>query len=58
MSRSIRERSADASAFTNVKEEELRDTLVKMGFRDDGREAMYDGLTGKKLEGPKLIGAW
>jgi len=47
---------ADASAFTNVKEEELRDTLVKMGFRDDGREAMYDGLTGKKLEGTILIG--
>ncbi len=46
----------DASAFNDVKEEELREALAKMGFRDDGRESMYDGITGKRLEGIILVG--
>jgi DNA-directed RNA polymerase subunit B len=46
----------DASAFNSVKEEDLRKALVEAGFRDDGREAMYDGITGNKLEGTILVG--
>lgn len=46
----------DASAFNAVNEEELRQALVKAGFRDDGKEAMYDGITGKRLEGTILVG--
>ena len=46
----------DASAFNNVNEAELRKALAAAGFRDDGREAMYDGITGSRLEGVILVG--
>ncbi|MDI6720934.1 MAG: DNA-directed RNA polymerase subunit B, partial [Candidatus Aenigmarchaeota archaeon] len=49
----------DASAFNNdesVSEESLRKALKKFGFRDDGKEIMYNGVTGRKLEGSILIG--
>jgi len=46
----------DASAFSEVTEESLRDSLAKLGFRDDGKEIMYDGVTGRVLEARILIG--
>ena len=49
-------READASAFSEITEDEIRDSLKKLGFRDDGKEAMYDGTTGRILEGRILIG--
>lgn len=49
-------RRVDASAFSEVNENSLRDTLKNMGFRDDGREAVYDGVTGRLMEARILIG--
>ncbi|MBI5346978.1 MAG: DNA-directed RNA polymerase subunit B, partial [Candidatus Aenigmarchaeota archaeon] len=47
----------DASAFNeSVTEESLRKALKDLGFEDDGREVMYDGVTGKKFESGILIG--
>ncbi|MFH1631140.1 MAG: DNA-directed RNA polymerase subunit B [Candidatus Aenigmatarchaeota archaeon] len=50
----------DASAFANSEpgktEENIRKELIKIGCRDDGKEALYDGTTGKLLEGRILIG--
>ncbi len=47
----------DASAFSkSVNEESLREMLKKLGFMDDGKETMYDGITGKKLDAQILIG--
>ena len=51
----------DSSAFVeqesgNSLEKTVRDALIKLGFRDDGKETMYDGITGKKLEGTIFIG--
>jgi DNA-directed RNA polymerase subunit B' len=40
----------DASAFSGVKEEFVRKEMKKLGFRDDGKETLYDGRTGKKFE--------
>ena len=40
----------DASAFSHVTEEEIRKTLFKLGFRDDGKQVMYDGRTGRKYD--------
>jgi len=37
-------------------EEYIRNELKKLGFRDDGKETMYDGITGKILQGRILIG--
>jgi len=58
---SLSGKKADASAFTNIEEpekteENIRKELMKMGFRDDGKETMYDGTTGKLLEGRILVG--
>ncbi|MBS3056723.1 MAG: DNA-directed RNA polymerase subunit B [Candidatus Aenigmarchaeota archaeon] len=47
----------DATAFDEeMNEKNLREFLKNMGFRDDGKEVMYDGVTGKKLEAQILIG--
>ncbi len=46
----------DSSAFNNVTEEALREGLKNAGFRDDGKETMYDGATGKMLKAQILIG--
>ncbi len=40
----------DATGFTGVDESYIRETLGKMGFREDGKEVMYDGKTGKQYE--------
>jgi DNA-directed RNA polymerase subunit B len=43
-------------AFNPTPEKEVRDMLKEFGFRDDGREAMYDGKTGRKFESDIFIG--
>ncbi len=42
--------------FSPTPEAEIRSLLAKYGFRDDGRETMYDGRTGKKFESQVFIG--
>ncbi len=46
----------DAPAFSPVTEKEMRDTLMRYGFRNDGKEIMYDGRTGKRYETQIFIG--
>ena len=49
----------NSSAFNRdelVSEESLRKALKGLGFRDDAKEAMYHGVTGKRLEGMILVG--
>lgn len=46
----------DATAFGGVSEAELREALMKLGYRWDGREVMYSGITGEKLEADIFIG--
>ncbi|MBR9678575.1 MAG: DNA-directed RNA polymerase subunit B, partial [Nanoarchaeota archaeon] len=43
-------RQVDGSAFTGEHEEELRKQLFKMGFREDGAETMYNGITGEQFQ--------
>ncbi|UCD03029.1 MAG: DNA-directed RNA polymerase subunit B [Candidatus Aenigmatarchaeota archaeon] len=38
------------TAFDHLKETEIRKLLVSAGFRDDGKEILYDGRTGKAYE--------
>ncbi len=42
-------------AFTSVKEEWVREQLRKEGFREDGKEIMYNPITGEMLEGRILF---
>ena len=49
--------SVDATPFVNNSSEmELRKSLEKAGFKDDGKEDMYDGRNGRKFQGQILIG--
>lgn len=45
----------DGTAFKGS-EEDIRAALKKLGFRDDGKETLYNGVTGEKLEAQILIG--
>ncbi len=46
----------DGTAFSGQKVEEFENMLREIGFRSDGKETMYDGITGKKLEAKIYIG--
>ncbi len=46
----------DGTPFQGAGEEELREELEKNGFKHDGTEKMYDGITGEKLETEVFIG--
>ena len=52
---SLEGKEQDGTAFKgNV--EEIRTQLKKLGFRDDGKERLYNGITGEIIEAPILIG--
>ncbi len=46
----------DATAFTGQTMKQLEEQLHEMGFRYDGKETLYDGLTGKPYEARIFIG--
>ncbi len=46
----------DATAFCGVSEEELFQILTKHGFQWNGRETMYSGITGERLQANVFIG--
>lgn len=50
-------KNINASAFNPTPEKALRENLKKYGFKDDGKEIMFDGRTGKKFETEIFIGA-
>ncbi|MFH1786336.1 MAG: DNA-directed RNA polymerase subunit B [archaeon] len=49
-------RYIDATAFSGEPEADLRKALEKLGFRDNGKEVMYNGITGEKYEVEIFIG--
>lgn len=53
---SLSGKEIDSSAFNEATEESIRESLKKLGFRDDGKEAMYDGLSGRMFEARILVG--
>ncbi len=46
----------DGTAFSGATVEELEKQLSEMGFRYDGKETMYDGVSGKKMDAKIYIG--
>ncbi|MEM7826185.1 MAG: DNA-directed RNA polymerase subunit B [Candidatus Aenigmatarchaeota archaeon] len=46
-----------APAFNPKSEEEIREALEKLGFKNNGCEVMIDGRTGKKFEAEIFIGS-
>jgi DNA-directed RNA polymerase subunit B len=49
-------RYIDGTAFFGEPEEDLRAALVHAGFSDTGRETMWDGMKGEKIEADVFIG--
>ncbi len=46
----------DGTSFTGQSVEELENQLRELGFAYDGKESMYDGITGKKMDAKIYIG--
>jgi DNA-directed RNA polymerase subunit B' len=49
-------RRVDGTAFQGESEEELRSALVEHGFDSSGKEVMYSGVTGEKVEAEIFVG--
>ncbi len=46
----------DSTAFSEQKIEDFENNLTNLGFRYDGKETMYNGITGKKMDAKIYIG--
>ncbi|MFH1424825.1 MAG: DNA-directed RNA polymerase subunit B [archaeon] len=53
---SLNGRTIDGTPFSGEPERSLRDELHSLGFKSSGKEVMYDGITGQKLEAEIFIG--
>jgi len=49
-------RRVDGTAFTGEDEEDLRNALEEHGFKSSGKEVMYSGVTGEKIEAEIFVG--
>jgi len=49
-------RYVDATCFNSEREEDLRKELLNLGFRENGVETLYNGITGEQFEAKIFIG--
>ena len=52
----LRGECVDSTSFDSEPEGELREQLLKLGFRENGTEKMYNGITGEEFEAQIFIG--
>ncbi|MCX6798883.1 MAG: DNA-directed RNA polymerase subunit B [Candidatus Diapherotrites archaeon] len=53
---SIKAEAMDGTPFNSVPREDLERALREHGFRHDGKEVFYDGVTGERIEGEIFTG--
>ncbi|MBU2612500.1 MAG: DNA-directed RNA polymerase subunit B'' [Nanoarchaeota archaeon] len=53
---SLRGKVIDGTSFSGETKKDLEAQLTDLGFRYDGKETMYSGVTGKKMESKIFIG--
>jgi len=53
---SLNGETVDATSFAGVGKAELEDQLKNLGFRYDGKETMYNGITGKRMDVKIFVG--
>jgi len=52
----VKAETIDGTPFSNVPFEELGKMLNEAGFRSDGKQIFYDGITGERIEGEVFTG--
>jgi len=52
----LRGENVDGTSFSGESKKELEDQLKHLGFRYDGKETMYNGVTGKRFEAKIFVG--
>jgi DNA-directed RNA polymerase subunit B' len=53
---SLEGRRVDGTPFLGENEDELRDALIERGYKSNGKEVMYSGVTGEKIEAEIFVG--
>jgi len=53
---SLKGKIIDGTSFFGSDKKELEDQLEELGFRFDGKETMYNGITGKKMVSKIFLG--
>jgi DNA-directed RNA polymerase subunit B' len=53
---SLRGEVVDGTSFSGTSKKDLEEQLEAMGFRFDGKETMYNGVTGKKIFSKIFVG--
>lgn len=49
-------KAVDGTPFSNVKRGEIEELLLEHGLRPDGKETLYDGISGERIEGKIFTG--